>query len=131
MRTEKEINLRMSKVSGFIELSKEIGQVNPTEINKLKKELRILDWVLGANNLNRKNIISSISHVQDSIIVFLRDEKEPVPFSEIRYNVGKTSSGINIALSTLVKAERIQRFGEPRKYLYSIDNNELSRGVPK
>jgi hypothetical protein len=124
MRTKEEIDTRINQISGFLELSKEMGQSNPNQRNKLKKEIMVLDWVLGNDNLEIKNRISNESHVQDSIIVFLRDQTEEVSISEIEYHTGKNPGSISSALRALTAADRLYRTGEPKKYFYSIKTHD-------
>lgn len=129
MRSEKEIEKRVQDITGFLSLAKEFTQVNPNQINKLKKEVMVLNWVLGVENLNEKPTIPSDSHVQDSIIVFLRDQSEPVPLSEILYHTGNSPGSIGMALRTLATVDTIKRTGKSEKYLYSInDTKEVDHG---
>ena len=123
MRSEEEINSRINKISGFIELSKEVGPPNHNQINKLKKELSVLSWVLEEDNINTI-IQTNVPHVEDSIIIFLREESEPIFTSEIIYHTGKSPGSISAALRSLVATDRINRFGKPRNYSYSIKKND-------
>ncbi len=88
MRTEKEIIERANKLKSYLEIAEGLGKLTLKEICAIRRELRILEWVLGEEVIEKKDRIN-IDPTADHIIEILRDAPDGLDAISINLKIGK------------------------------------------
>ena len=116
MKSKKEIEKRLSDLNTFLGLGEETGMSYNKRL-QIKKEVEVLKWVLGKENirsLKEKHKISQ-TPAQDTILEYLRIQKEPKTTLQIASDLlYPVSQPVGLTLKRLKKRGAVERFQKGR-----------------
>ena len=106
MRDEAEIKERAMKLTSFLEIGREVGITNRNMEQKFRREVRVLRWVLGDEEIKKIEGMYT-SPLADRIIGYLRMYDEPKTSVQIASDLGLETHSISASLLSLKKAGKI------------------------